>query len=156
MATAAMPTTTATATPGIFGQNRRRTRITTMPASPTASAARFTCPSATPGRSPDLGEQPPALDREAAQPRELPDQDGDGDPVQVAELHRPRQQLGHEAQPGDAGDQDDQPGDDGEGARQDDRGLGVVAAQGQDHGRDHRRQRRVGPSTMTRDGPRMA
>jgi hypothetical protein len=48
MATAAMPMTTATATPGTLGQKRRRTRITTMPASPTASAARFTCPLATP------------------------------------------------------------------------------------------------------------
>ena len=47
-ATAAMPMITATITPGTVRQNRRRTRITTMPVSPTASAARFTCPSATP------------------------------------------------------------------------------------------------------------
>ena len=97
------------------------------------------------GDVPDLGDQPPALDREAAQPRELPDQDGDGDPVQVAELHRARQQLGHEPQPGHAGDQDEQPGEDGEGAGQSDRRPGVGAAEGQDHGRDHRGQRRVGP-----------
>jgi hypothetical protein len=50
MATAAMPTTTATMTPGTAGQNRRRTRITTMPVSPTARAARFTCPPDTPWR----------------------------------------------------------------------------------------------------------
>jgi hypothetical protein len=94
---------------------------------------------------PGLGEQPAALDGEAAQLGELPDQDGDGDAVQVAGLHRPRQQLGHEPQPGQAGDQDDQAGEDGQGAGQGDRRLGVVAAQGQDHGRDHRGQRRVGP-----------
>jgi poly(3-hydroxybutyrate) depolymerase len=46
--TAAMPTTTATATAGMARQNRLRTRMTTIPVSPTARAARFTRPSATP------------------------------------------------------------------------------------------------------------
>jgi hypothetical protein len=49
-ATAAMPTTTATATAGMARQNRLRTRMTTIPVSPTARAARFTRPSATPWR----------------------------------------------------------------------------------------------------------
>src|SRR5919107_1407140 len=39
-ATAAMPTTTATATAGMARQNRLRTRMTTIPVSPTARAAR--------------------------------------------------------------------------------------------------------------------
>jgi hypothetical protein len=63
-----------------------------------------------------LGQQPAAVDREPAQPRELPNENRDRDPGQVAELHRARQQLGHEPKPGDAGDQDDQPGEDGQGA----------------------------------------
>jgi hypothetical protein len=37
----------------------------------------------------ELRDQPAALDGEAEQPGELPDDDGDRDPVQVAELHRP-------------------------------------------------------------------
>jgi hypothetical protein len=47
-ATAAIPARTATMTPGTARQNRRRSRTTTMPVTPTARAARFTCPSATP------------------------------------------------------------------------------------------------------------
>ncbi len=47
-ATAAMPTRTATMTPGTAGQRRRRTRLTTMPVTPTARAARLTCPPVTP------------------------------------------------------------------------------------------------------------
>ena len=35
-------------TPGTARQNRFRTRMTTMPVIPTARAARFTCPPATP------------------------------------------------------------------------------------------------------------
>ena len=45
-----MPTSTATITPGTAGQMRRGPKMTTMPASPTARAAQFTCPSATPWR----------------------------------------------------------------------------------------------------------
>jgi len=47
-ATAAMPSPTATITPGTRGHSRRTPRITTMPASPTASAAPFALPSARP------------------------------------------------------------------------------------------------------------
>jgi hypothetical protein len=46
--TAAMPRPTATITPGIRGHQRRAPRITTMPSSPTASAAPLALPRARP------------------------------------------------------------------------------------------------------------
>jgi hypothetical protein len=148
-----MPTTTATATAGTARQNRLRARMTTMPVSLTARAARFTRPVGHAlAEVPGLGEQPPSLDREPAQPGKLADQDGDGDAAQVAELHRARQQLGHEPQPGHAGDQDDQAGEDGQGPGQGDRRLGVVAAKG----RITAASDESGPRTITRDGPNTA
>jgi len=136
-----MPTTTATATPGDSRPHPPQDEDDHDAGQPDGQGGPVDPPVGDPlDDVPCLGEQPPALDGEAAQPGQLPDHDGHGDPVQVAELHRARQQLGDEPEPGHAGDQDDQPGEDGQGPGQGDRGLGVVAAQGQDHGRDHRRQ----------------
>jgi hypothetical protein len=66
-ATAAMPTTTATPTAGTAGQNRFRTRMTTMPVSPTARAARFTRPSATPWTKSLISVSSPRLSIEKPQ-----------------------------------------------------------------------------------------
>jgi hypothetical protein len=92
----------------------------------------------------DLGQQPAAVDGEPEQLGELPDDDRHRDSVQVAELHRPRQQLGHEPQAREAGDQDHHPGEDRQHAGQGDGPLRVPAGQRQDDRRDHRRQRGVG------------
>ena len=109
-ATAAMPTSTATMTRGSSagagaGPGSPRCRSPRWPARPGSPA-----PSATPLTKSRISVSRPWPSIEKPHSLELPDQDGDGDLGQVAELHRTRQQLGHEPQPGDAGDQDDQPG----------------------------------------------
>ena len=55
----------------------------------------------------DLAEEPVGVDREPEQLRQLADQDGQRQPVHVADHRRPGQQVGDEAQPGHAGDDRD-------------------------------------------------
>ena len=56
-----------------------------------------------------LGDEPVGVDREAEQLGELADQDREGEPVHVADLGRLGQQVGDEAQLGDAGEHGHRP-----------------------------------------------
>jgi hypothetical protein len=62
----------------------------------------------------ELTEERLATHREAAQRGGLPDDDGDRDAVQVAVAHGRRQQLGQEAEAGDAGAHAHHPGHHGQ------------------------------------------
>jgi hypothetical protein len=88
--------------PGNPGHSRRRPRITAIPASPTASAALFVSPpNQALHKAPCLRQQTGAAHREPEQLGKLTDDDRDRDAVQIAKMHRTREQFGHEPQTGD-------------------------------------------------------
>ncbi len=70
-----------------------------------------------------------ALDREAEQLRELADQDGQGDAVHIAIADRLGQELGHEAQARQPGQDQDRPRYERHHAAQDDGALRVPGGQ---------------------------
>ena len=131
-------------------------RITTIPASPTASAARFVSPRTRPCTKPHLRQQTGTVHREPEQLGELAHHDRDRDPVQIAKLHRTRQQLGHEPQTGDPCQQDHEPGEDREHARKGDGPGRVPAPSGRMIPAITAASAESGPSTITREGPNTA
>ena len=100
-----MASTTATRTAGTLGSQRCRTRIRASAADPDRSAARHRLAV---GDALDeaggLVDEAVGVDREAEQLGQLADQDGQGQPVHVADHGSGlRQQVGDEAELGDAG-----------------------------------------------------
>ena len=145
---ARIETTTATSTAGTFGDQplergdddqaeqadgqRRRHRLAV--GQPLGEAGRF--------RDESVG-----IDREAEQFWELADEDREGEAVHVADLGRLGQQVGHEAQLGDAGEHGHHPDQQREhrGERDGTLRIPIGSDDGDDGGGDHGPERGVRP-----------
>ena len=140
----AVAPTTAMSTAGIFVVNRGRT-------SRTASTRGAEHQRGGVGRVEvgdelaDLVDEPVGIGREAEQLRELTDDDGDAQPVHVADLDLLREQSGDEAELAEAETDLDQPDHHSEHSGEHDRRAGIVTGEHQrgDRGEDQRRDRRV-------------
>ena len=92
-----------------------------------------------------LVDQPVRVNGEPEELRQLPDQDRERKPVHVADLRRPREQVGDEPESRNAGDDHDHADQQGEHRSQGDRALGASpgADDRQDCGGDHGPERGV-------------
>ena len=90
-----------------------------------------------------LGQQSVGIDGETEQLGQLPDHDGDGQPVHVADLRRLREQVRHEPETGQPGDGHQHTDEHGKQGREGDspRRVPTGQHQGKDRGRDHRAER---------------
>ena len=101
-----------------------------------------------------LTEERVGVGREAEQLRQLPDDDRDPEAVHVADLNLFGEQVGDEPELAEAEADLDQPDEDREHARQDDRRPGVSGdQQGRDRSEDQRRDRGVRPEHQDPGGP---
>ena len=103
----------------------------------------------------ELGPEAVAVHREPEELRELADQDRQRQPVHVADDRGLRDQIGDEAQPGNAGGRDDGPDEECERGPERDcpRRVALRGDQREDGGGDHRPERRVGPQHQDPRGP---
>ena len=95
----------------------------------------------------ELTDEVVGVDLEPEQLRQLTDEDGERQPVHVADHRRLGEQVGDEAQPRDGGEDHDRGDHDRQHRGQCHRSLGVAVGgdQRKDRGRDHRAERGVRP-----------
>ena len=149
---------TATRTAGIRGVMRGSTSSTTSTPTPTSTAPVWVASRCSKNVA-QLVEEAVGVGGEAEQLRQLADDDRDGQAVHVADLHLAREQVGDEAELGDAQSDLDQADEQRQHPGQHDRLSRVVDhEQRRDGGEDQRRDRRVGPehehARRTEDGVR--
>ena len=123
----AIASTTMISTAGTFGSQRCSTRISTIPAIPTAAAAATASPWARPLTNPvDLADEVVGVDLEPEQLGQLADQDGQRQAVHVADHRRLGDQVGDEPELGHGRQDHDRADHEREHRRQRDRPLGVA------------------------------
>ena len=148
--------TTATSTAGTFVVMRGRTRSTARTAQAGHQCRRFAAVESL-EEGPDLVDEPVGIGGEPEELGELTDDDGDGQAVEVADADLAGEQVGDEAEPGNAEADLDEPDEEGEHAGEGD-GAGRVAGdhQGEMAARISGETDESGPRTRTCEGPKTA
>ena len=136
---------------------RGRTSSTTSTPTPTASAAPSRLVEVLEELA-DLVAEAVGVGGEAEELRQLADDDGDGEPVHVADLHLAREQVGDEAELAEPEPDLDEPDEQRQHPRERDRPARVVAvtSSGMIAAKISGETDESGPSTSTRDGPKIA